>query len=439
MKNTYWGITKMAIPLMLGSFIQAVVLFTDAAFVSRLGTIPFDGAGNAGLIYFTFFMLSIGWTDGSQILIARSMGEIKLKKLGTLVHNSAIGQVLIAFLLFAILTVINQFGIEQITKSDAIGTQIQLYLGIRKWGVFLACTQGVMMSYLMGTARTQPVIFATIFMGVTNIFLDYGLIFGYLGFPKLGIEGAALASVIAEGVGCLTLLFFILQSSSRFKKALFQPVRIQWKQIKAILSMSFPLMIQGLIAMGAWTVFFSMIEQLGPLPLEVSQVIRSIYFIAFVPIFGFSAATKTYVSYYKGRNDIKSIITVQKKVIVLNIVFLCLIFHGALFYPETFIMVVDNNPEIFESTATILRWIFGSVLLFGVSSVFFNTINGLGHTRYTLFVEIVSLTLYQTAAYIVIFVTLQPIENIWMVEYIYFGCLGLFSWLFLKYSKYKIY
>lgn len=439
MNNSYWGITKMAIPLMLGSFIQSVVLFTDAAFVSRLGTIPFDGAGNAGLIYFTLFMLSIGWMDGSQILIARKMGEIQLRKMGSIVHHSAIGQAFIALTLFVGLTLINQYGIHQITKSEAIGNQIQLYLGIRKWGVFLACAQGVMMSYLMGTARTQPVIFATIFMGTTNIILDYLLIFGYGGFPAMNIEGAALASVIAEGVGCLTLLFFILQSKSRFKKFLFQPLLLKWKWVKEIFTLSFPLMIQGLIAMGAWTVFFSMIEQLGPTPLEVSQVIRSIYFIAFVPIFGFSAATKTYVSYYKGRNDISSIIQVQKKVILLNLVFLFLIFHGALFYPEVFIKVVDNNPEIFEATATILRWIFGSVLLFGVSSVLFNTINGLGHTKYTLFVEIISLTLYQTAAYIVIFVALQPVENIWMVEYIYFGCLGLFSWLFLKYSKYKIY
>ena len=73
-------------------------------------------------------------------------------------------------------------------------------------------------------------------------------------------------------------------------------------------------MLQGLLALSTWTIFFTWIEQTGEHELTVSQNIRSIYFLAFVPIVGFGATTKTYVSQYYGNKDFDSIKIVQKRI-----------------------------------------------------------------------------------------------------------------------------
>ncbi|MBN9295338.1 MAG: hypothetical protein J0G96_15275, partial [Flavobacteriia bacterium] len=61
-------ILKVAIPLMFSSFVQSLVLLTDAAFLSRYSTLAYDANGNAGLLYVTFFSAMFGMSDGSQIL-----------------------------------------------------------------------------------------------------------------------------------------------------------------------------------------------------------------------------------------------------------------------------------------------------------------------------------------------------------------------------------
>ena len=71
---SYRKILSIAVPLMFGTLVQSIVMLTDTAFVSTLGTIPFNAVNNAGLIYFSLFMISKGLADGSQILIARKYG-----------------------------------------------------------------------------------------------------------------------------------------------------------------------------------------------------------------------------------------------------------------------------------------------------------------------------------------------------------------------------
>ena len=62
-------------PLMVSGFIQSIVLLTDSAFLSRYSTLAFDAVGNAGLLFITCFMILVGLGDGTQIILARRIGE----------------------------------------------------------------------------------------------------------------------------------------------------------------------------------------------------------------------------------------------------------------------------------------------------------------------------------------------------------------------------
>ena len=86
----YKSILKVALPLMVSSFIQAVVLITDTAFLSRYDTLSYDAAGNAGLLFMTLFIAITGMSDGTQILIARRIGQNKLKRVGRIFSTTLI-------------------------------------------------------------------------------------------------------------------------------------------------------------------------------------------------------------------------------------------------------------------------------------------------------------------------------------------------------------
>ena len=77
-------------------------------------------------------------------------------------------------------------------------------------------------------------------------------------------------------------------------------------------------MLQGLVALTTWTVFFFWIEQMGVFELTVSQNIRSLYFLAFVPIWGLGATAKTYVSQYMGKEDFDSVKIAMRRIQLLH-------------------------------------------------------------------------------------------------------------------------
>ena len=196
-------------------------------------------------------------------------------------------------------------------------------------------------------------------------------------------------------------------------------------------------MLQGSLALGTWTIFFIMLEQRGLFELTVSQNIRSIYFLAFVPVWGFAGTTKTYISQYLGGQQENKIPIIQKRIQLLTTGFLIFFFHGAILYPEALIGIINPEDAYIDMSAQILRLISVSIILYGIISVYYQTILGSGNTMYSLIIEITTILLYLSACYLFIQVLNFEIFWIWTVEYIYFGTIGIMSVLYLRNSGWK--
>jgi Na+-driven multidrug efflux pump len=196
-------------------------------------------------------------------------------------------------------------------------------------------------------------------------------------------------------------------------------------------------MFQLFIALAVWTVFFTWIEQIGTFELTVSQNIRSIYFLAFVPIWGFAGTTKTYISQYLGQKEYRLIPIIQKRIQLLTIVFLLLFFHGAIIYPEQLISMINPNDIYLDKSAEIMRFVAVSILLYGFVSVYFQTVNGSGNTMISFLIELTCIICYLISAYILIKVWQVDVFWIWSVEYVYFGIMGLTSYLYLRNVDWK--
>jgi Na+-driven multidrug efflux pump len=180
-----------------------------------------------------------------------------------------------------------------------------------------------------------------------------------------------------------------------------------------------------------------MLEQRGVFELTVSQNIRSIYFLAFVPVWGFAGTTKTYVSQYLGSGKADLIPIIQKRIQLLTTLFLFITFHGAVFYPETLVQLINPQEAYVEKSAAILRLISLSVILYGLVSVYYQTIQGSGNTLYSLCIEITTVLIYITSCHLFINVFSFDIYWVWTVEYIYFGVIGIMSFLYLRNSNWK--
>jgi len=427
----------MAIPLMASTFIQSVVLITDSSFLSRYDTIAFDAVGNGGLIYITLFMTLVGMSDGAQILMARRIGEKKENLLSRIFGSALLNNFLLSILLIVVITqvmpnVLKSYSLNQ----DVAQGQID-YLRIRSYGLFFAFISLTINAYFMAIGKTKYVLISALFIAFSNIILDYLLISGNQGFEAMGIEGAAIASTFADAIGATFLFFVFVMAKEQKAQHILKNLSISKESLIQLFKISSPIMLQGFVALSTWTVFFTWIEQIGTHELTVSQNIRSLYFLAFVPVWGFGATTKTYVSQYVGNKDYDSIKPILKRIQILSILFLFVFFHGAILYPETMISLVNPNQEFMADSVAILRFVSGSVIIYSLGSIYFHAINGTGNTRHNFYIELLAVIVYLIAAFLFIKVYQLEILWIWTVEYIYFITIGLLSYLYIHKYDWK--
>lgn len=434
---SYRSILRVALPLMASSFIQSVVLITDSAFLSRYHTLDFAASGNAGLLYVTMFIVLAGLNDGVQILMARRIGESRTNLLSRIFGSAVIVNLLIAIVLFAIIQWLIPIGLEYYSLNQVLADKQTDFIQIRSFALFSSTIYLACNAYFMAIGKTSYVMRAALITAVSNILLDYALIFGNLGLPELGLKGAAWASTISDFIGMFFLFAMMSVNKEQKEQQILKNVTIELEPIKEVFRIGSPIMLQGLVALSVWTIFFTWIEQIGTYELTVSQNIRSIYFLTFVPIWGFGATTKTYISQYLGGKKFDELKSIQRKIQILTVIFLIIFVHGSILYPETFIKLINPDITYTAESASILRMIFGSILLYSFISVYFQTINGSGNTRITFYIEMASVTVYLFVAYLLIKVYEVPIFWVWTVEYFYFGVIGILSILYLRNSNWK--
>lgn len=430
----YSTLLKIALPMMFSGFIQSIVLITDASFMSRYSTVSFDAVGNAGLIYITLYMTIVGIGDGAQIIMARRIGENNHNLLGRVFSAGAVFQILFSGVLFLMMFYLIPDWIRTFSINQEIANLQGDFISIRSAAIFPAGLFLMMQAYFLSKGKTYPVLISALLTASLNIVLDYGLIFGNFGFPEMGVKGAALASTASDVLGMITMfIFFIRDKEHTLMRFRF----FRMDSLKNLLIISSPIMLQGSIALGTWTIFFILLEQRGLFELTVSQNIRSIYFLAFVPVWGFAGTTKTYISQYLGGDKENEIPKIQKRIQLLTTGFLLLFFHGAVLYPETLISLINPNEAYIVMSAQILRLISVSIILYGIISVYYQTIQGSGNTLYSLIIELSTVVFYLTACFLFIKVLKLDIFWIWTVEYIYFGTIGIMSILYLRNSNWK--
>jgi MATE family multidrug resistance protein len=433
----YSSILKMAIPLMVSSFIQSVVLITDSSFISRYSTDAFDAVGNGGLIYITFFMALVGMSDGAQIIIARRIGQKNTDAIGRVFGTSVFSHFFLAIALFLFLQFIMPNFLNSYSKHADISLLQGEYIRIRSYALFFAMISLAINAFFLANGKTWVVLISALITATSNVILDYLMIFGKGGFPEMGLQGAAWASTLADFSGMLFLVIFLIFSKERKQYQLFSHFSFNLASMKELFKIGSPLMFQGFLALATWTIFFTWLEQTGKFELTVSQNVRSIYFLAFVPIWGFAGTTKTYISQYIGRGDLHSLKIIQRRIQFLTLIFLFLFFHGAFLYPEKLIEMINPEQAYIEKSAEILRYISVSIFMYGFFSVYFQTINGSGNTMASFMIEILCAIVYLLASYLLIKVLQVDVRWIWTNEYIYFGSMGILSMLYLKFFDWK--
>ncbi len=422
---------------MISLIAQNIVNVTDTAFLGHVGVVELGASAIGGLFYITIFMIAYGFSTGVQILIARRHGEREFAAIGSIFDN---GFYFIGFSTLIVTILILLFGGEMLRPfiaSPDVFLASTIYLKYRIFGLFFASTALLFRSFYTGIAFTKYISISAAIMAGINIILDYGMIFGKLGFPEMGIAGAGLASSISEA--CALLFFFAITARKAHlaKYKLFAFKKPDFKVIRRTLDVSLYIMIQFVFSHAVWFGFFLMIEKMGETPLAISNIIRSIYMLLMIPAWALSSTTSTLVSNAIGEGLSIQVMPILKKILVFSMAIMLVISVLAAFIPDSMLSIYTNDSSLLSASVDSYFIILGAVFLFSANIVLFNGVLGTGNTRTGLAIEVITLCIYLVTAWLLTVKFPQPIELVWLCEYMYSIVLGTLSWIYMKKGKWE--
>jgi len=435
--TSYKNIWKVSYPIIAGSIAQNIINVVDTAFLGRLGPIELGAAGNAIIFYFAFIVLGMGFGIGGEIIVGRRNGEKNFTEIGRVIDHCFYVLIPLSVVLFVVMNLFAYDIMALTIVNPEILSKGAEYIDYRMYGIFFAFANICFRTFFIGITKTSILIWSTSVMAIVNILFDYLLIFGNHGFPELGVKGAAIASILAEMSALIYFLIYVFSKVDRKKYGLLYFKSIRNSIIKRLIKVSSPIMIQYFIAVSSWLIFFLIIEKMGTRELAISHIIRSIYMVLMVPLFGFASATNALVSNIIGLGRKEEVIAFTRKVVFLTIIMTAFILPINLVIPESMISLFTTDFSLVEESIPVLYIISISMFVFSIAEIVFSAVSGTGNTVISLTIEIATLVIYLLSAYYIAIMLKAPLHIVWCTEFIYFGIMGALSILYLRFGNWR--
>src|SRR5215813_948173 len=217
-ETSYRQIIKLALPISFAMLIPQFNFITTNIFLGHYNQQSLAIAGITGVYYLIFAMIGFGLNNGLQALISRRAGENRPKEIGKIFSQGVYIALTIAVIGISLTWFVAPLILKQVVHSSETAEKAINFLRIRIWGLPFLYVYQMRNALLVGTNQSKYLVFGTFAEAVANIIFDYGFIFGHFGFPKVGFNGAAIASIIAEFTGMFVIFLVIWRKgiSKRF-------------------------------------------------------------------------------------------------------------------------------------------------------------------------------------------------------------------------------
>jgi multidrug resistance protein, MATE family len=398
--NTRWGylwrseggvreVLIVAIPLILSCGAHTIQTFIDRLFLARLDNDAMSGAMLAGLCNFCFVAFLMGLVAYTSTFVAQYGGAGRPERIGP-----AVWQGIYLALAGGTLGLLLVFIAEPLFGFIGHSSRVQAY-EVSYFKVMSFCVMPVLLStafscFYSGRGRTDVVMWINVSVCGINILFDYLLIFGHWGFPKLGVTGAALATVIAmySAVLVYAVMFFRKKYDEMFHTR--RGRRPQADLMGRLLRFGMPNGVNFMLDMINFTAFLAIIGRYDELVQAAVSMVFSVNMIAFMPVVGIGMAVSIVVGKYLGMdrpaNAVKSAwIALAIGVLFMTFISLIYVFFGKLLLrPFIDSAPGENAGKLMSISQKMLYFVAIYSIADAVVIVLSSVLKGAGDTRFVM-------------------------------------------------------
>ena len=389
----YKEVLVLAIPLIITTGSGSLQSFIDRMFLSWFDSNALAATVPAALVSMTLTAFFLGVASYVAVFVAQHYGAREHPRIGGAVWQGF--YILLPALLFVIPISIYIEPIFAWIGHDPILQAMEVsYARILILAIPVIIVSASVAGFFSGIGRTSVVMWSNLLITVLNLLLDYGLIFGNWGLPRLGVTGAALATVISLVVGTLVQLWVFFSPGYREVYNTWTLWRFDWVLFKRLLRFGLPLGLQSQMQMLAWTLFVLLIGKIGVAELTAHSIAMNVFMIMVMPVAGMSIAVSVLVGQRLGAGNTESATRVTYSSIHLAGLFFVLsglVLVGA---PDLFIRPFASGmtEATYSGTVPLVEGLLGLVGLFclfeAVSMMMAGALKGAGDTLFVAWASI---------------------------------------------------
>lgn len=381
---------KLAYPVTIGQLGHVMLGVVDSMMVGKVGAVPLAASSLVNGLVFLVVVFGLGMSLAITPLVAISRGKNDHEQCGIILRQALIVNMLVSVVLTLLIFFLSDL-IFYLKQPPEVARQAASYARILGYSIIPFMLFQNYRQFIEGLSFTRPAMYVAILANLVNAFGNWIFIYGNLGAPAYGLDGAGYSTLITRIFMALGMMGYVLWSS-RFKPydPSFRFRGIQWKVIRRVLSIGIPTGIQHFFEVGAFAFSAVIIGWLGSKPLAAHQIALSMASITFMSVLGISAAGTIRVGNALGKQNFHEVraaglIAILLAAGVMACFATCFILFRY-FLPTLYI----NNSEVVSIAASLLVIAAFFQMSDGVQAVGLGILRGITDVKIPMFISFVA-------------------------------------------------
>ncbi|MBT3229727.1 MAG: MATE family efflux transporter [Candidatus Marinimicrobia bacterium] len=379
----YRHVLVVAFPLILSTGSWSIQQFVDRMFLSWHSEEALAAAVPAGILNFAFICLFIGTVSYAGTFVSQYVGAKEDHKVGAVLWHSLYLSLFGATMLLLVAP-FSSILFSIVGHNEKLQIMESTYFKILCFGGLGPILSSAFAGFFTGQGRNWPVMWVNLFTTVTNLILDYLLIFGIGIFPEMGIAGAALATIIAGFLSIIMYLVLIFRPQNELRFKVWSSRTWDISFMKRFLKYGLPSGGHFFLEIMGFTAFILILGRIGQMELAATNIAININSLAFMPMFGLGIALSMMVGQNIGAGDPEKAKFAANSAVQLGMLYMIFCTFLYVVIPHVFIAPFDASQETFNTAIILLRFVAVYAVFDALSILYSSAIKGAGDTHFVM-------------------------------------------------------
>lgn len=416
---------------------QTVMWTVDSAMVGHVGKTELAAVGLGGLLVFTLNSFFVGLSYSLNTYVAQSFGAGRMDDCGRYLWQG----LHLGFASGVMILVVRYFNphtINLLGPAPEVRDLCLDYADIRMLSGPFFIVHYYLSNFFRGIGDTRTPMKAVVTANATNIVLDYFLIFGHGPAPRLGVEGAAWATFVANLLSALLLGLVAFNASHRSRFGTHTHWRLDARALKELGRIGTPIGLHYALDIGSFLVFSAYVGRMGTEQLAANQIIIQVLALSFMPCHGFSVAATTLMGQYIGAGSYRLAKTSAYRTLTLGLLFTSSIAVIYIVFPGPLVRLFNDDPQVVWFGKRIILLAAAFQIFDGVQLIGSGALRGAGDTTVPMALALGGgWFVFLPLAFIFGTVLGRGIIGAWVGATVYVVLLGVAIFLRLKTERWK--